>query len=381
MDFDWTDEQRELRAAVARFAEAELSDDVGRRDRNGEFSREAWSKCADFGIQGLPVPPEYGGAGADALTTIAALEGLGYGCLDGGLVFSLNAQMWACELPLVKFGTEEQKRRYLPALCEGSAIAAHGMSEPEAGSDALALKATAERRGRHFVLNGSKTFVTNAPIADVFLIFAATDPGRKLGGVSAFLVRRDTPGLYVGPPLHKMGLRTSPMSELFFDGCEVPEDQLLGETGGGAAVFGVAMQWERGCILASAVGAMERQLERTLSHAKERKQYGRSIGSFQAVAHKIVDMKLRLESARLMLYRFGWLLQSDAASPLDSALTKLLLSESYVQSSMDALQVHGGYGYMEEYEVERDVRDAIGSRLYSGTSEIQRNIAAAYLGL
>lgn len=381
MDFSWTDEQREFRDTVARFAQSELTGDVIQRDRDAVFPHEAWKKCAAFGIQGLPVPAEYGGSDADALTTIGALEALGYGCADNGLIFSLNAQLWACEIPIVRFGTEEQKRRYLPSLCEGSAIAAHGMSEPEAGSDALSLQATAERRNGQFVLNGSKTFVTNAPLADVFVVFATIDPGSGFSGVTAFLVPRETPGLSVGPPIHKMGLRTSPMSELYFDGCELSEEHVLGQPGGGMAVFGTAMHWERGLILASAVGAMERQLERTLAYARQRRQYKRPIGSFQAVAHTIVEMKLRLETARLMLYRFGWLLDSGEATPLDSALTKLAISESYVAGSLSALQVHGGYGYTDEYELEREVRDAIGSRIYSGTSEIQRNIAAAYLGL
>jgi L-prolyl-PCP dehydrogenase len=381
VNFEWSEEQRQFRDAVVRFARAELSDDVTSRDLRAEFSREAWERCARFGIQGLPVPVEYGGAGADPLTTIAALEGLGYGCPDGGLAFSLGAQLWACELPIVRFGSEEQKRRYLPRMCDGSLIAAHAMSEPDSGSDALSLRTTAERRDGGFVLNGSKTFVTNGPIAGLFVVFATTQPGNAMRGLTAFLVPKEAPGLTLGKPLHKLGVRTSPMSELFLEGCEVSDDQLLGAVGQGSVVFNTALHWERGCMLASVVGAMERQLERTLAHARERKQYGRPIGSFQAVGHKIVDMKLRLETSKLMLYRLGWLLDSGESTALDSALTKLAISESFVQSSLDALQVHGGYGYIAEYEIERDVRDALGSRIYSGTSEIQRNIVAAYLGL
>jgi alkylation response protein AidB-like acyl-CoA dehydrogenase len=381
MDFDWTEEQRLYRDEVVRFARAELAHDVISGDSEGTFFRDAWQKCADFGIQGLPVPEEYGGSDADALTIVSALEALGYGCADNGLIFSLNAQMWACELPIVRFGTEEQKRLYLPGLSDGSLIAAHGMTEPDSGSDAFSLRTTAEKRGDRYILNGSKTFVTNGPIADVFVIFATTDPGRGIMGLCAFLVPRDAPGLSVGRPLHKMGLRTSPMGELFLHECEVSESQLLGEPGSGVTVFNAAMQWERGCILACTVGTMERQLERCLSYARERKQFGRSIGSFQAVSHKIVDMKLRLEVARMMLYRFGWLVGGGRSTPLDSALTKLVLSECFVESSLDALQVHGGYGYMTEYELEREVRDAIGSRIYSGTSDMQRSIAAAHLGM
>jgi alkylation response protein AidB-like acyl-CoA dehydrogenase len=310
-----------------------------------------------------------------------ALEALGYACTDNGLVFSLNAQMWACETPIVHFGTEEQKRRYLPGLCDGSLLAAHGMSEPGSGSDAFALATTAEKTDEGYVLNGTKTFVTNAPEADLHVLFATIDRTLGFAGITAFLVEKGTPGLSVGNPLSKMGLRTSPMSEVILEGCEVPEEAVLGEPGGGMVVFNSSMTWERSCILASTVGAMERQLEQSIVYAQERRQFGKPIGSFQAVSHLLVDMKLRLETARLLLYRLGCLLDSGQPATLDSALVKLYLSDSYVRSSLDALQVHGGYGYMTEYELEREVRDAIGSRLYSGTSEIQYNIAARSMGL
>lgn len=381
MDFELTEEQRSLRQSIIAFARRELNADVLERDREGTFSREAWAKCAEIGLLALPVPEEYGGAGADALTILVALEALGYACTDNGLVFSLNAQLWACETPIVHFGTEQQKRRYLPGLCNGSVLAAHGMSEPGSGSDAFALATTATKTDGGYVLNGSKTFVTNAPEADLHLVFATIDRSLGFAGITAFLVEKGAPGLSVGKPLSKMGLRTSPMSEVFLEGCEVPEDALLGEPGGGMAVFNTSMTWERGCILASTVGAMERQLERSLAYAQERKQFGKPIGSFQAVARSLVDMKIRLETARLLLYRFGWLLAAGKPATLDSALVKLYLSECYVRSSLDALHIHGGYGYMTEYELEREVRDALGSRLYSGTSEIQYNIAARNMGL
>ena len=373
-------EQQSLRDAVLEFARRELGGIAG--DRAEEtYSRELWKRCAEFGIQGLPVPPEYGGAGAKPMTIILTLEALGYGCRNNGLIFSLNAQMWACEIPIVKFGDERQKRRYLPGLCDGSLIAAHAMSEPGSGSDAFSLRTTARREGDGYVLNGTKTFVTNAPEADLFVLFATTDPSSSFAGLCAFLVERDTPGLTVGPPLEKMGLRGSPMSELFLDDCRLSEEQVLGRPGGGMGVFSTSMEWERGCILASTVGTMQHQLERCIAYAREREQFGQPIGGFQAVSHRIVDMKLRLETARLLLHHLGSLMEQGKASPMDSAMTKLHLSESFVQSSLDAIQIHGGYGYMKEYELEQDLRDAIGSRLYSGTSELQRNIVARHLGL
>jgi alkylation response protein AidB-like acyl-CoA dehydrogenase len=381
MDFDWTQEQREYRDVVARFAQTRLAEDVVRRDGRHAFSDEAWKQCAEVGIQGLPVPEEYGGAGAGATTIVLALEALGHGCTDNGLIFSLNAQMWACEVPLVAFGTEEQKRRYLPGLCDGSVIGAQAMSEPEAGSDAMGLATTAERRGGGYVLNGGKTFATNAPEADVLLVYATTDRRQGFAGLAAFVLDRDTPGLSIGQPLEKMGLRTSPMGEVFLEDCVVPAESMLGKRGAGMAIFNVAMLWERSCILASTVGAMQRQLERCIEYAKERKQFGQPIGKFQAVSHRIADMHVRVETARLLAYRLGWLLEHGKATPRDAAVAKLYLSECYVQSSLDALQIHGGYGYMTEYELEREVRDAIGSRIHSGTSDIQRNIIAALLGL
>jgi alkylation response protein AidB-like acyl-CoA dehydrogenase len=260
-------------------------------------------------------------------------------------------------------------------------IAAQAMTEPESGSDAFGLSTRAERRGDGFALSGSKTFVTNGPVADVFLVYATTDPDEGLAGLCAFLLERGAPGLSVGPPMPKLGLRTSPMSELSFDGCEVSADGLLGRPGAGMAVFGLAMQWERSLILASAVGTMQRQLERCVSYARERRQFGSPIGKFQAVSHRIADMKVRLETARLVVYRLAWLLDSGKATPLDAALAKLHVSESYLASSLDALQLHGGSGYVAGQELERDVRDAIGSRIHSGTSDIQRNVIAGLLGL
>jgi alkylation response protein AidB-like acyl-CoA dehydrogenase len=375
------EEQLALRQSVTEFARGQLNDDLDRRDHDAAFSHEAWVKCARMGILGLAVPVEYGGLGAGATTIAAALEGLGYGCSDNGLIFSLNAQMWACEHPIVQFGTEQQKRRYLPRLCDGTLIAAHGMTEPGSGSDAFSLTTGAARVADGWVLNGSKTFVTNAPDGDLFVVFASTNRALGFAGLSAFLVERDAPGLAIGSPFSKMGLRTSHLGELFFSDCAVPSDALLGEEGAGMAIFAASMRWERSLILASSVGTMRRQLERCLAFARERVQFGQSIGSFQAVSHRLAEMKLRLETSHLMLYRVAQLLDAGIATDLDAALTKLHLSEALVQSSLDALQLHGGYGYMTEAGLERDVRDALGSRIYSGTSEMQRNVIARHLGL
>jgi L-prolyl-PCP dehydrogenase len=381
MEFGWTEEQLGFREAVISFAQRELNEGLLERDYSGQFAYEAWKKLATLGILGLPIADEYGGQGADALSTILALEALGYGCEDNGLLFSANAHIWSCEMPILKFGTEEQKRRYLPDLCDGSKIGVQAMTEPESGSDAFSLTTSATAQEDQYILNGSKTFITNAPVADLFVVFASTDREAGFAGLSAFLVDRDTPGLSVGPPFRKMGLRTSPMSEVILLDCHVPATAMLGSAGGGMAIFNSSIDWERSCILACAIGTMTRQLERSLSHARQRRQFGKPIGKYQAVSHRMVDMKLRLETARLLLYRLGWLRTLGKPTQMESAMVKLYISECFLNSSLDALQIHGAYGYMQEYEFERDVRDAVGSRIYSGTSEIQRNIIAGYMGL
>jgi len=380
MDFSWTKEQREFREAVTEFARGSLNQGFSERDAKGEFNRAGWNGCAEVGIQGLPVPEAYGGMGEGALTTVGVLESLGYGSRDNGLSFSINAHMWTMQMPLLSFGTEEQKQRYLPRFVNGELIGGNAMSEPGSGSDAYSLRTTAQRRGDTYVLNGSKIFVTNGPVADVLLVFATVDPSLGPAGVSAFLVEKELPGLVLGNKIEKMGLRTSPMCEVFLDDCVVPEENRLGKEGAGRNLFTDSMTWERGCILAFAVGAMQRLLETCLRYANERKQFGQSIGKFQQVATKLVDMKVRLETARGLLYRTAWLKDRGRSVFLDAALTKLHVSEAWVRSAEDAIQLHGGYGYMAEYDVERELRDAMGSRLFSGTSEIQRNIIASLLG-
>jgi hypothetical protein len=381
MDLSFTAEQVALRDEVVRFARAELNQGLAERERAQTLSLDLWRRCAALGIQGLPFAREHGGSDADILTTMLAMEGLGYGCKDAGLIFAINAQMWAVQMPIHTFGTAEQKARYLPRLCSGEWIGAHGMSEPGSGSDSSGLSTTATRRGERWVLNGAKTFVTNGPVADVFVVFATTNPALGFMGVTGFVLEKGAPGLTVGRPIEKMGLKTSPMSELVFEDCELPAEALLGPVGGGTRVFAASMEWERGCLLASQLGGMQRQLETCIEYAKSRRQFRRPIGKFQSVANRIVDMKVRMETSRLLLYRVGWLKSEGRDAVLDAAMAKLYLSEAWVESCLDAIQIHGGYGYTTEYEIERDLRDAVGGRIYSGTSEIQRNIVAAQLGL
>lgn len=381
MDFNWDKEQLELKDAVIKFAKKELNDDVIEKDKAETFPRDEWKKCADFGIQGLPFPEQYGGLNTDILTTMLVMEGLGYACKDGGLTFGINAQMWSVQMPIFRFGSEEQKREYLTRLSSGEWIGAHCMTEPDSGSDAFSLGTTAKKEGDHYILNGVKTFVTNGPVADLFLVYATVDKQKRFMGVTGFLVEKEFPGLHVSKEIEKMGLRTAPMCEVILENCKVPLENRLGREGNGAAIFNDSMEWERSCMLACHIGEMERQLEGCVRHAKSRKQFGKPIGQFQSVANRLVDMKVRMETARLLLYEVGWMKKTYGKAPMEAAMAKLYVSESWIKSCLDAVQIHGGYGYTTEYEMERDLRNSIGGTIYSGTSEIQRNIIARYLGL
>jgi len=382
MDFTLTDEQRELHDATRAFARAELNHDLEARDRDGTFPRDCWSKCAEFGLLGLPIPATYGGQGQDLLTTTIAMEALGWGCRDNGLVFSLNAQMWAVEMPLLHYGTEEQKRAWLPKLVGGQAIGAHAITEPGAGSDVFALASRCRKVDGGYVLDGTKTFSTNAPIADLALAFAylEREPG-KPKALTAFLVPRGTKGVTFSAPIQKMGLRTSPMGEIAFADCFVPDAARLGPEGAGMRIFNSAMEWERTCIFAGHLGAMERLIDDCIAYAKARRQFGQPIAKYESVADRIADMKVAIEAGRFLLYRVGVLAQAGKNAVMESAIAKLFVSEMHSRAALDALQLYGGYGYMKEYPIEREVRDALSGTLYSGTSEMQRKIIARCLGL
>jgi len=376
-----TEEQRQLQSGAAAFARSELNDNLIERDRDEVFNSQGWQKCAAFGVLRLPVPPEYGGMGLGITDVIAVMEGLGYGARDQGLLFSINAHLWTNSLPILTYGSEEQRVKYLPGLCNGDVIGANGASEPDAGSDIFSMRTRAERRGDGYILNGAKTFVSNAPVANLFVVYATVDARLGPMGITAFLVERDTPGLTIGRKMEKMGLRTSPMAEIAFDHCEIPVANRLGREGRGVMIFESSMEWERGCILANYLGLMRRQLESCIDYVRNRKQFGKPIGKFQSVANRIVDMKVRLETCRPLVYRIGWLKENKKPAMLESAIAKLHVSEALVNSCRDALQIHGGYGYMVEQGIERELRDALGSTLYSGTSEIQRNVIAKCLGI
>ncbi|MBC03182.1 MAG: acyl-CoA dehydrogenase [Phycisphaerae bacterium] len=370
-----------LRQEIEDLARDRLAESGVDRDRDGAFWSHGWAACAEGGVLRLPVPEEDGGRGVGLLATIVAMESLGRMVDDLGLLFSINAHLWAGVIPIVRFGTEDQKHRWLPGLLDGSVIAGHGATESEAGSDVFAMRTTARRDGEDWILEGSKSFVANGPVADLLVVYATTDPDLGELGITGFLVPRDTPGLQCSEPLDKMGLRTSQTGAIVLEDCRVPGDAILGRPGGGAACFNCSMEWERGAILAMHVGRMERQLDEAVRFVKERRQFGRPIGSYQSVANRIVDMKMRIETARPLVRRIGMLKDDGRQAMLEAAIAKLHVSEAAVQSSLDAVQVMGSRGYLREGIVERDLRDALGARIYSGTNEMQRVMIARLLGL
>jgi alkylation response protein AidB-like acyl-CoA dehydrogenase len=366
--------------AVVQFAQQELNGHLTESDRQA-WPRQAWRACGEYGVIGLPLPVEYGGQSVDVKATAVAMEALGYGCQDNGLLAAINAHMWSCLIPIWKFGTQQQKASLLPRLCSGEWIAAHAATEPEAGSDIFSLKTRAERKGDRYILNGQKTFILNAPVADAIIVFATVDPEQGPEGITALVVRNGTPGMAVTAVINKMGLRNALMGQISFSDCSVSADNRLGKEGNGSLMFQHSMQWERTLILAPHVGTMRRVLEKCVRYARRRRQFGQSIGKFQSVSNRIADMKLRVECARLLLYQAADALQRGTRQAVEASMAKLFISEAAVATYLDAIKIHGALGYTEDLEFGRDLQDAIGTTIFSGTSDIQRQIIARYMGL
>lgn len=380
MDFSWSETQAGLYDSALGFARERL----GRLAPAGEphrFPRAAWSMCGEFGLLGLSAPTAHGGMGLDALTTARVLEAFGLGCEDMGLLFSAAAHLFACVMPIAEHAAPSFAARVLPELCSGRKVGANAITEAEAGSDVFALSTTASRDGDSYVLDGAKVYVTNGPVADVFVVYAITNRAHGYMGVSAFAVTRDAPGLTVGKAWDKVGLDSAPLGSLYLDGCRVPAEQMLAAEGQGALVFRASMAWERACLFALYLGSMERQIDRAIAYANSRAQGGRPIGKHQAVSHRIVDMKVRLDAARLLLYRACWTLDQGDDPTLEVAVSKLAVSEAAVQCGLDAVRIHGGAGVVGEAGIDRGLRDALPATIFSGTSDVQRNLVATRLGL
>jgi alkylation response protein AidB-like acyl-CoA dehydrogenase len=379
MDFSWTPAQEEIYTSIVH--ETARRFDRTQTSAPGPWTREQWRLCAAMGLLGLNLPRAFAGQEYGALSAARAIEAFGYACEDMGLVFSVAAHLFACATPIAEYGNRALQARILPGLAAGALIGANAITEQEAGSDVCALKTTAVQDGRSYILQGRKSYVSNGPLADLFVVYATTNPAHGYLGISAFVLERETPGLVVGKPFEKMGLTSTPACELFLEGCRVPETNRLGEEGQGSRIFQHSMQWERCCLFASYIGQMERQLERSIAYARERRQFGKALGRHQAIAHRLSDMKLRLEGARLLLYRACWLLDEGKDANMDISLAKLAVSEAAIQGGLDAIQIHGANGFSREYGVEQMLRDAIPATIFSGTSEIQRDMIARELGL
>ncbi len=381
MQLSFNDEQLARREQIVEFARAELGSRLRDHDRAGTFPREDWEHCGAKGILGSHVPQEYGGQGLDAVTTVLTLEALGYGCGDNGLTLALGGQTWSVQEPIVIYGSEEQKRKFLPRLCSGEWIGCHGVSEEHSGSDALSLRTTATKTDGGYLLNGRKMYIGMAPESDLALVLANADPESGKWGVSAFLVESGTPGFSQDEARAKSGTRTNPMGDLVFDDCFVPSENLLGGEGIGMSLFTQTIAWERAFIHAGHLGAMQSLFEQCLSYAKERQQFGQPIGNFQSVSNRIADMRLRLETSRLLMYKVAAMKDAGENAALECAMANLHISEALLACATDAVRIHGARGYLEEHGIERQLRDSIGGVIYAGTSDIQRNLIASLLGL
>ncbi|HXT91775.1 MAG TPA: acyl-CoA dehydrogenase family protein [Trebonia sp.] len=375
MDFEWNEDDRGRYDAIYSQTRLWSAPD------SGYFTSEEWKLCAGLGLLGLSMPKEYGGKGCGFLATARAAEAFGRGAPDMGLVFAALAHLFACGMPIAEHGDEALRREMLPRLGSGEWIGANAITEEGAGSDATGLAARAVRTGEEYVLTGDKCFVSNGPVADVFVVYAVTQPDLGYLGVSAFVLDRETPGLTVGEPFGKLGLDRCPASTLHLDRCVVPARRRLGAEGQGAAIFQDAMRWERTCLFAAYIGRLERLTELSAGHARTRIQFGRPIGSNQAVSHRLARMRMRLETARLLLWRACWLLEQNEPARAEVAMAKLSISEAAAESAMDAIRIFGGDGIRSDRGIERELRDAIPSLIFSGTSEMQLELIARELGL
>jgi len=377
MDFNFSDEQKMFRDTVYRYGKEEIAPLCEEADLKGEFSYEIWNKFSQMGLLGLPFPEELGGQGADIVTCCLAGEALGHAGVDGGSLLALGAHTYLCAADIFTFGNEEQKKKYIPKLASGEWIGCMGLTEPSCGSDAAALRTTAVKKGDKYILNGSKTFITNAPVADVCVAFATIDRSKKHKGITAFIVEKDFPGYSTGQPFHKMGCKVSATSEVFFEDCEVPEENLLGGEGQGWQIALAGVEWDRSTLLSPMLGSSIYNLELCAKYANERYAFKRPIREFQAIQHRIADMKLFIEASRLAIYRVASSKDNGVLlNPLLAAVNKVYVGDVGFERASDAVQIFGGYGFMHEYPVERNFRDSKLGAIGGGTSDIMRFIVS-----
>ncbi|TYS69612.1 acyl-CoA dehydrogenase [Sutcliffiella horikoshii] len=377
MNFLLSEEHEMIRKMVRDFAKNEVEPTAAERDEEERFDMEIFKKMADLGLTGIPFPEEYGGIGSDYLAYCIAVEELSRVCASTGVTLSAHTSL--ASWPIYKYGTEEQKQKYLVPLAQGTSIGGYGLTEPGSGSDAGGMRTTAKLDGDHYVLNGSKIFITNGGIADIYVVFAVRDPSSKHKGTSAFIVEADFPGFSVGKKEQKLGIRSSPTTEIIFEDCRVPVENMLGAEGEGFKVAMTTLDGGRNGIAAQAVGIAQGALDAAVAYAKERVQFGKPIAAQQGVSFKLADMATTVEASRLLTYQAAWRESEGLSYGLESAMSKLFAGDTAMKVTTEAVQVFGGYGYTKDYPVERYMRDAKITQIYEGTQEIQRLVISRML--
>ncbi|MGM0853816.1 MAG: acyl-CoA dehydrogenase [Bacillota bacterium] len=370
MNFKLSEEHEMIRKMVRDFARNEVAPTAAERDEEERFDMDLFKKMAELGLTGIPWPEEYGGIGSDYLAYCIAVEELSRVCASTGVTLSAHTSLagW----PVYKFGTEEQKQKYLRPMAQGEKIGAYGLTEPGSGSDAGGMKTTARLEGDHYVLNGSKIFITNGGIADTYIVFALTDPSQRQRGTSAFIVEKEFDGFSVGKKEKKLGIRSSPTTEIVFEDCKVPKENMLGNEGDGFKIAMMTLDGGRNGIAAQAVGIAQGALDASVEYAKERVQFGKPIAANQGISFKIADMATSIEASRLLTYQAAWLESEGLPYGKESAMSKLMAGDTAMKVTTEAVQIFGGYGYTKDYPVERYMRDAKITQIYEGTQEIQR---------
>ncbi len=374
MDFTLSDEHRMMKQVFREFADNEIAPRADELDKSGEFPRENLQKLGREGHMGIPIPEEWGGAGADFMSYIFCLEEVSRACASTGVILAVHTSLGIYSI--LYHGSQEQKERYVTRLAAGEMLGAFALSEPEAGSDAGALRTRARRDGDHYVLDGNKVWITSAGEADVYVVFATMDPEKKTRGITAFLVDKDTPGLTIGPKEKKMGLIASSTCELIFDECRVPAENLLGEEGGGFKIAMSLLDGGRIGIAAQGLGIAQAAVDASLEYAKTRQQFNQPIANFQAIQFKLADLATELEAARLLVYRAAFHKDRDLPCTREASMAKYFATDLAMKAGIEAVQIYGGYGYSREYPVERFMRDAKVTQIYEGTNQIQRIVVA-----
>ncbi|MGF7087566.1 acyl-CoA dehydrogenase [Kroppenstedtia sanguinis] len=377
MQFRLNEEHEMMRKMVREFAEKEVAPTASERDEQERFDRSIFDQMGQLGMTGIPWPEEVGGVDSDFLSYVIAVEELSRVCASTGV--TLSAHLSLASWPIYKFGNPEQKERFLRPLAEGTQLGAYGLTEPGSGSDAAGMRTTAVRDGDAYILNGNKIFITNGGEAEIYIVFAVTEPEKKHHGVTAFIVEKGAPGFSIGKKEQKLGIRSSPTTEIIFEDCRIPVENRLGEEGQGFKIAMMTLDGGRNGIAAQAVGIAQGALDAATAYAKERKQFGKPIGKLQGIQFKLADMATQIEAARLLTYQAAWLESQGLPYGKASAMAKLYAGDAAMQVTTEAVQVFGGYGYTREYPVERFMRDAKITQIYEGTNEIQRVVIANHL--